>query len=522
LIPLLLACASAPPEVIEVPADPVIAELSPTRLARRISLDVRGVPPSLAEYRAVLADPGSLDALTVDWLADPRFAERVVSLYAEIYLTRTADLPFSAEALGLSDRAAFERSIGEEPLRLLAHVAAQDRPWTEIVTADYTLATPSLAEAFPIDRPDGSRWQVSRYTDGRPAAGVLATNGLWWRYRSTTSNANRKRANQASRLLLCNDYLTRPVDFDRNVNLLDEGAVLDALSSDPACVSCHVSLDPLSSYFYGFWWPTEDSAIEASRYHPERERAWQDVTGVAPGYYGEPGADLADLGVQIASDPRFVTCAVEQAWELLLRRDAAFADQDALTAHRQAFLEGGLTLRSLFASILTDPRYRATHDDDEGASSLRWTGPDLLASQIEGLTGFRWTFTGDDMLTTDAVGVRTLAGGADGYAATEVSRTPNATAVLVQKRLAELAVAHLAAEDERPWLGVVDPTAAPQPERVADLVLATIGDPVAPDSEAVAGLTDLFDRIEAAEGSREAAWLGLIYALLRDPEFVTY
>ena len=516
-----LACSSAPPS--EAPLDLSVAELAPTQLARRISLDVRGTPPTLAEYRQILDDPDVVNRLARDWLEDPRFADRVVSLYSEITLTRTARLPFSAAALGVSNRAAFERSVGEEPLRLIAHVAAEDRPWTELVTADYTMATPALAEAFPIDRPgvaDG--WTVSHYTDGRPAAGILSTNGLWWRYTSTASNANRKRANQVSRILLCNDYLTRPVEFDRNVNLLDEGAVLDALQTDPACVSCHVSLDPLAGYLYGFWWVNQESAIDASRYHPERERYWDQVTGIAPGYYGQPGNDLRDLGVQIASDPRFVTCAVEQAYELLLRRDPAFADQDRLTDHRQAFIEGGLTLRSLFASILEDPLYRATHDDAPGATSLRFASPDLLASQIEGLTGFRWTFTGDDMLTTDSVGLRTLAGGADGYAVTEVSRTPNATAVLVQQRLAELAIGHLVTEGPVPWLGVVDPAAAPQHDIIADLVLATLGDPVEPDSEAVEALTDLFESIETAEGSREAAWAGLVYALLRDPEFVTY
>ncbi len=515
----LLACGGAPEPA---PAEVEVQELSPTKLARRVSLDLRGVAPTIGEYRAVVEDPASLDELVGTWLLDERFGDRVVELYAEIYLSRAAELPFPAAALGLSDRAAFEAAIGEEPLRLLAHVAAEDLPWTEIVTADYTLAPPILAEAFPLDRLSGPGWQIARYTDGRPAAGVLATNGLWWRYTSTPSNANRKRANQTSRILLCNDYLTRPVDFDRNVNLLDEGAVLDALRTDPACVSCHVSLDPLASYFYGFWWPNQQSAIDASRYHPERERAWADVTGVAPGYYGEPGNDLADLGTQIASDPRFVTCAVEQAYELLLRRDPAYADQDALTRHRQAFIEGDLTLRSLFASIVEDPSYRATHADDEGAASLRWVTPDLLASQVEGLTGFRWTFTGDDMLATDTVGVRVLAGGADGTTVTEVSRSPNATAVLVQKRLAELAASHLAAEGAVPWFGVVDPSVAPDAATVADLVLATLGEPVAEDSPAVRALLDLFAELEAAEESRQAAWTGVVYALLRDPDFVTY
>ena len=40
----------------------------------------------------------------------------------------------------------------------------------------------------------GSGWQEAPYTDGRPAAGVLATNGLWMRYYTSQSNANRSLA----------------------------------------------------------------------------------------------------------------------------------------------------------------------------------------------------------------------------------------------------------------------------------------------------------------------------------------
>ena len=32
------------------------------------------------------------------------------------------------------------REVGEEPLRLMAHVAVNDLPWSDIVTADYTMA----------------------------------------------------------------------------------------------------------------------------------------------------------------------------------------------------------------------------------------------------------------------------------------------------------------------------------------------------------------------------------------------
>ena len=91
---------------------------------------------------------------------------------------------------------------GEEPL-LLARIIATDRPWTDAVLADWTMATPLLGEIWPIDFCSGeSGWQPARYTDGRPSAGVLSTNGCR-RYTTTDPNMNCGRAAAISRLLLC-------------------------------------------------------------------------------------------------------------------------------------------------------------------------------------------------------------------------------------------------------------------------------------------------------------------------------
>ena len=172
------------------------------------------------------------------------------------------------------------------------------------------------------------------------------------RYTTTTSNANRKRANTISRVLLCNDYLKRPIEFDRNINLLDEGAVQDALQTDPACVNCHNSMDPIASYFFGFFSYDPSNPLEVVEYHPERELLWKEYIGAQPAWYGTPGHNLSDLGQQIAGDPRFVECAVEQAWVSSLRREALPSDADALTAHREAFLAGDLTWKALMLSLI--------------------------------------------------------------------------------------------------------------------------------------------------------------------------
>ena len=167
------------------------------------------------------------------------------------------------------------------------------------------------------------------------------------------------------------------------------------------------------------------------------------VRRTKPGYYGESGGNLSDLGHHIAADPRFIECAVEQAYTRLMGRDAVLMDGDALAIHREAFLGGGLTVRALFRSILNHPRYRAATEAPSGFATKKLVTAGLMASQIEGITGFKWTQGGTDMMTSDAVGVGNLAGRADGYRMVRDSRSPNATMLLVSARLAEAAAAHV-------------------------------------------------------------------------------
>ena len=120
----------------------------------------------------------------------------------------------------IDDEIGFIRSVGQEPLRIIQEVAENDLPWTTIVTADWTMANELLGNAFLMDYPQGEQgWQRTKYTDGRPMSGILSTNGLWWRYTTTYSNANRSRANTISRIFLCYDYLRRPINFSRDIVL---------------------------------------------------------------------------------------------------------------------------------------------------------------------------------------------------------------------------------------------------------------------------------------------------------------
>jgi hypothetical protein len=486
----------------------------------RASLDVRGVRPTADEWALAAQDP---DALVDTFVADARFERRARDLWAEIYRTQVDESEILGADLGVPDETAFKDSVGQEPLRLLGYVASHDLPWTTLLTADYTFADENLGTAFPIDRPAGDGWIKSHYTDDRPAAGVLATNGFWRRYTSTASNANRGRANAVSRILLCHDYLDQPIGFDPEIDLADAAAVTSAVREDPACVACHVSLDPIASSLFGFWWFSFKDPVESVRYYPEREALWASFTGVPPSWFGVPTPTLTDLAQAIAADPRFPNCAVEQAWSLLLRRDVRLDDTDAIVHHRDVFLDGGLRLRPLVRSILDDPRYRAPDPDADGDVPLKMVTAPLLASMVEDLTGYRWTDdAGHELLAMDAGGYRTLAGGIDGVDVPTPLRGPNATVPLVQERIAEAASRYVVDTDPT-RLFTVDVDANPDADTVRTEVdalwLRVLGRaPSAGDRDATVQLWLDLDR---AEGPR-SAWAGVLCALLRDPTFLLY
>ncbi len=531
---LVVALAGCAP----LEASPDYAEADPTSLLVRASLDLRGVRPTVAEHERLLADPAALDAMIEEFLADPRFGDRMADVFAEVLLTRGEDWPVPPQAYGPDvDPVRYAQSVGDEIPQMVARIAAEDLPWTELVVGDWTMGDDVIRRIWPVEPldPAAEGWAPVRYVDGRPLAGALSANSLWWRYGSTFSNANRKRANAVSRIFLCNDYLGRSIDFDRNVNLLDQGAVDDALRTSPGCVSCHASLDPIAGHFYGFWYANPNSAAEATRYHPERELLWRDISGVAPGFYGESSAGLRELGVHVASDPRFPQCAVQTFTEQLLRRPTTIADEDTLVAHREAFLEGGLTVRALARSVVHSAAYRAGATDDPRAVPRKLVTADLLHDQIEDLTGFRWTVQGGrDVIASERAGFRTLAGGADGQFVTRSATRPSATMVLVQTRLAEAAADHVVRTDlagppaQARLLGLVTATDdLPAQEAAIDaqiqaLHLRIFGRRVAADGPEVAANLELWRELRAVGAPPERAWVGLVAALLRDPDLLLY
>ncbi len=520
VVALLWACAGEPPAA----GLPVTAEV-----LTRASLDVRGVRPSEADLRRVADDPAAGEDLLDAYLADARFGDRVRDAFAPVYLTRADESDLADADYALLDEPGFLVGMGEEPLRILAQIAAEDLPYTDIVRADWTMADDALAERFPVDYPAGETgWRKVRYTDARPSAGILSTSGLWWRYPTTTGNANRGRAAALMRILTCQDFLEQDIVVDPTLDLLDDAAVQSALTTNPGCVGCHHSLDPIGSYLWGSYVEFSWNVTDLAYYHPERESLWQTYGGDVPAaYYGEPGEGVEGLGRQIAQDPRLISCIVEQVREVLLRRPARVDERDALTAHRESFLAAGLTVRALYGGVLREAAYRSSGED----GPWKLVSPELYVSQVEGLTGYRFTVGGRDVIQYDTFGLRTLAGGGRSvYGASSASdATPTATVVL--ERIAEAAAAHVVAHDREeraaPRLFTeLDPGAPAEDDatvaQIQTLYLRILGRTVGADGAEVAEVRALWDDLHALDGQPATAWQGVVAAMLRHPDFLVY
>ena len=526
MIALWLACTAGN---VEDTSAPELVELAAPRLLRRASLDLRGVLPDVAELAAVEARPELLDGYLDGYLDDPLVEERLVRLLQDHFQTLIDEFEVKHYDYALSDdqEFVFDRAVGEEPLRLMARVFVDDLPWSTVVTADWTMANETLAAVWPIDYPEGRvGWEVSTYTDGRPPAGVLSTNGFWWRYVTNPSNMNRGRAATLSRLLLCQDILSRPVSLSGTVSLAEDAS--EALRTNPACVACHAAIEPLAASLFGFYWFTQYNKAEMTVYHPERELlgSTSNYLSVPPEYFGVPINGLAGLGDAIVDDPRFDRCAVETASELLWRRDVdEVADFATVEALRDDFRLSGRSMKQLFRAVLDTPAYRAgavtpLADDDvaEREATLRLQSPGQLATSVEALTGFRWTWEGFDQLDEDSTGFRVLAGGVDGEELTAPQVDPGLTWTLVTQRLAQGAADHAVSADfAGGGPGLVDPDGDVEPQ-LETLYWRLVGE--RPDPDWTTAALALYDEAAALAGE-EAAWTTLITVLLRDPRFLT-
>jgi len=530
----LVSCQEASPEKVGP-----YTLLSPRERLIRLSVDLRGVHPTEEDLVAISENPDLYEDFVDRWMDDPRFVARMGEVFNERFLTRTAD-SYGVSVEGV-DGTVVAEAIGNEPIKLVERIVRDDLPWSEIVTADYTMANPVLARAYNLEYPSGQTgWEMAHYKDGREHAGILTMSTTWLRYPSMGGNANRSRANAVSRMLLCDDYLNRPLVLNRAA--VDQLTISpeDAIATNVSCQSCHSTLDPIASHFFGFFiYDDQEFTENPLVYRPEREEAWREFSNRAPGWYGTPTANIREMAALIAEDQRFSDCAVQTVVESFNQRTFLDEDWEELMAHQDAFEAEGLRIRPLVRSVVTSPAYMAGSVDDEilaeRVSTVRMASPAQLTAIVEDITGYRWEFGGQDLLTDPNRGVPVLLGGIDGRTARARNYSASVGTLFTQERLSWNAAWHVVTTDfaiangeERRLLKYVQADQGPDeaPDRfeaqVRFLYNRVTGKPLPEKATEVEDIGELWRQVRSIEGSPEKAWAAVVSVILRDPSVIYY
>jgi len=268
-----------------------------------------------------------------------------------------------------------EIGFAKAATELIAYVVENEKPYTEILTANYTMVTPRLNIYYDGDaqfvNPDnvyefspakmhgymlhtenlqeefeqgfGIRVDVEGERITWPHAGILNDPAFLSRYPSTATNRNRARSRWTQYFFL---------DFDiekSSARTNDPDALADRdnpTMNNSHCTVCHIPMDPVAGAFQNYGdvgyyrdqWGGKDSLANTYKWpedgnspYQEGDTWYRDMR--APGFYGEdaPNADnsLQWLAQQIINDNRFSTSAVKFWWWSVIGTSPVYAPENS-------------------------------------------------------------------------------------------------------------------------------------------------------------------------------------------------
>jgi hypothetical protein len=563
-----------------------VVMLEPKRLLRRVTLSLAARLPTEAEKAAVAgkglaALPPLLDRI----LKEEAFYDRLREGFNDIFLTVGLDGNPEATVLtyehftktrlwtqkhDLSHIPAKERQRARykladdyrkallgEPMKLIEHIVHNDRPFTEIVTADYIMVTPYTARGYGIfdevkstfKNPDDPFEYIpvklkalkgrSRATDQEsatgnyPHAGILSTFQYLRRYPTTETNRNRLRARMFYLHFLGVDALELAARVSDAAAITAKYPIPTMQASE--CVVCHKTVDPVAGCFQDFY------AFEGVYGH--RKGGWyRDM--FAAGFEGEklPATErwraLQWLGERTAKDPRFAVAMVEHVYYVLTGRKVLLPPKDLddplYAARRRAyqeqrrqieaiaerFVRSGFNLKSAFkdwivsdfyradgvTAALTSPQRRAELAD---VGVYRMLSPEQVERKINAIFGQRWGKLQSQLAI--------LYGGIDSKEVTERAADPSGAMGAIQRTLSDDVACRHTLRDfalkpaERRLFPSIEPSVLPgSPESDAAIRRAIVhlhelvlGRSDAADSREVARTFDLFAGILADARERK-------------------
>jgi hypothetical protein len=497
-----------------------VTMLDNRKLLRRTTLSLCGRLPSDQELAAVEKDGlKAMDPILDAVMDEEAFYDRLAEGFNDLLLTRGYDdgaesaLAYEyfektriwTQKYDLSsagDKQAqqkarykltddYNEALRREPTELIKYIVRNDRPFTEIVTADYTMVSPYTARGYGVfdeihdkfHNPDDPfefvpvRLGALRSRSGKtqksetgfyPHAGLLTSFQYLRRYPTTETNRNRLRAR-----MYFQHYLG--IDVLELAPRVSDAAAITAKFDVPTmqaaeCVVCHKVVDPIAGLFQDYY------NLPDGLFNPRKDGWFKDM--FPPGVEGEdlPSDDrwraLQWLGEHTAKDPRFAATMVEHVYYLLtgrkaLRQPTAIDDpfynakQRAYQAQHEEveriakdFAAHDFILKGVFKQWIESPFYRAdshnplpaTPEGSQRQEELadlgiaRLLSPEQLERKLKAVFGKPWGRLHDKETAL-------LYGGIDSEEVTERATDPSGAMGALQRMMSdEVACKNVAAD----------------------------------------------------------------------------
>ncbi len=494
-----------PHEVVGPVAEPVPYRLLTTvEHLNRASIVLTNRRPSLAEIDAVLADPAALEGIVRGYVETPEYLSTIADMHAEMYLLRDdifLILPAQGALTGYDLQQIYD-GYTNEPLELVKYIVSNNRPYTEIVTAQYMLTNDVVSKMYGLAYDEnGPEWQVSAWSDYRAPAGLLSSAQMWRRWESDGSNFHRGRANVVASRFLCEDFDTRDLYVPGGIDIADEFEVANAVMVEPACVGCHQSLDGIAAYFWGYKqlihrnavgdaissgceWDWSDGSVPEygpnnmpehfcypiKQYVVDEEIGWERWGLRPPLFYGQQAANMTEVGQIIAEDSRFASCTARQFFAYFNETDVMSVPIEE-SQRLQLLLESSdFNAKELTVQVVLSDAFRAwapaAGSVDDGMAGLRAIRPEQYGDLVADLTGYRWVANTDtpgcddpdlkygpecwgnvDLPESDLFGYRSMMGGLDHLNITRPTHTMTPLKAIVVDQLASDAAAYVFDQD---------------------------------------------------------------------------
>lgn len=459
---------------------------------RKASLALVGRLPTQDEYEQVRGlGIDALDPVLDEMMTEEAFYDRLGEVYNDLFLTdrylpntNAIDLLYdydypnrrwfdatADESLRNQQASRSNRGVARAAINLVKYVVMNDKPFTEILTADYMVFNPYSAKSFGAVGLDGGGLVFADDTDpdelqpGRlparggldvfPHAGVISDPMWMIRFPTTETNRNRHRARMIYRFFLATDVLRlaeRPIDptaiTDFNPTLNNEN-----------CSACHGRIDPMAGTLMNF--------NIFGQYEPPAEGWYPDMR--IPGFKDTTVAfdDFPTahqwLAAQIAQEDLFAVATVHTVFtgitgQAVMLEPADAADPDYVEKHRafeiqdeilkdiaQIFIDSGHDFKVVVKEIVKTNYFRARNSGEltaERAAELSTVGtaqflpPELLSRKIEAVTGYPWKTSptaSDYLLNMNEY--RIFYGGIDSDSIIERIREPNGIMANIAARM---------------------------------------------------------------------------------------